>query len=78
MVSIDHCNWSVIASPRQRAELLSACEQVSRCAWLSEACEKLVLMLEPAWHVDLAEQCIRIYARDIDGRPARHPVICLV
>ncbi len=78
MVSIDQCNWSAIASLHQRAELLSACHRVADCAWLSEAGEKLVQLLEPAWHVDLGLERIGIYARDVDGRPARNPVICLV
>ena len=78
MVSIDHCKWSAVANMQQREELLSACHRVSDCGWLSEAGEKLVLLLEPAWHVDLGLERIRIYARDIDGRPARIPVICLV
>lgn len=77
MVSIDHCNWSAVADLEQRAELISACHRVSDCGWLSEAGEKLVQLLEPAWHVDLGLERIRIFARDIDGRPAQVPVICL-
>ena len=78
MVSIDHCNWSAVANLQQRAALLSACHRVADCGWLSEAGEKLVLLLEPEWYVDLGLERIRIYARDIDGRPAHNPVICLV
>ena len=78
MVCIDHCNWSAVANLHQRSELLDACHQVSSCGWLSEAGEQLVQLLEPAWRVDLSPDRIRIFARDIDGRPAHYPVICLV
>ena len=78
MVNIDHCNLSAIASEEQRAELLSACHRVAHCGWLSDAGELLVMLLEPAWHVDLGIDRIGIHARDIDGRPTRNPVICLV
>lgn len=78
MIHINQCNWATVTHPEARTELLNACRLVASCNWLSEAGERLVQMLEPAWYVDLGVDCIRVFAKDGDGWPLKEATITLV